>query len=91
MPQLVMFLPGLFTGNDPTWENLAGRVGSGREVFKKLTGRVGSGRIQTSRVGPGHPDPTRPARIDLAREKSRFKRVRGGYVVWKARPPFLVP
>ena len=52
-----------------------GGVGSGQEVFEMSrvgSGRVGSGRVESGRVGPGgfqvlhvgpgHPDPIRPAR-----------------------------
>ena len=40
--------------------DLTGRVGSSR---------VGSGGLLKSRVGPGRPDPFRPARNDPTREK----------------------
>ena len=49
--------------------------GSGRvKEFRNLAGRVGSGQHTSkfSRVGSGHltrPDPTRPVRFDLNREK----------------------
>ena len=70
---------GVFTGHDPAREvgfgicqKLAGRVGSGQEVFE--ISPVGSGRVrrlsQSSRVGSGDLDPTRPARNNLTREKA---------------------
>ena len=40
---------------------------SGQEVFE--LSRVGSGGVQISRIGPGHPDPIRPASSDPTREK----------------------
>ena len=69
------FFSGLFTGHDPTREKLAGRVGSGQQVFEISrvgSGLVGSGVIQISRVGLGHPAPIRPAISDLARESLIF-------------------
>ena len=73
--------PELFTGHGPARgsgqavrnkKKLAGRVGSGREVFE--ISPVGSGRIrsrgfQISRIGLGQPNPTRPARDDPTCEK----------------------
>ena len=62
---------GLLTYHGPTRgsgrvvskKKLAGRVGSGREVFEISrvgSGRIGSGGFQISQVGPGQPDLTRP-------------------------------
>ena len=58
------------------FQYLTGRVRSGEEILQSRgSGRVGSRRLEflAGRVGsadPTGPDPTRPARFDLTREKS---------------------
>ena len=60
-------VPGFFMGHDSQsdlrvgsggFQNLAGRVGSGQEVFE--ISLVGTGGFQLSRVGLDHPDLIRP-------------------------------